>query len=82
MSDFGGDKVVIGRKRHRCGYCWSPIVKGEAHHNYRGMYDGEWQNWRMHVECFDDYAENGYGEFTSGEAPTPERVVKQIEAAK
>ena len=75
MSDFGEGKWIIGRKRHRCEYCYGPIPKGEKHYNYRGMYDGEWQNWRMHEECQEDYYDCGdYDGFTPGGAEIPDRV--------
>ena len=74
MSDFGESKWVIGRKRHRCEYCFGPIPKGERHIHHGGMYDGEWQNWRMHEECHEDYDAYGESEFTSGCFDMPDRV--------
>ena len=75
MSDFGEGKYVKARWRHRCVACWWPIEKGELHYNYRGMYGGEWQNWRMHVECEEDWEINGCEEFTPGDFEPPERLV-------
>lgn len=74
MSDFGEIKHVVGRKRHRCMACWSFIPVKEKHHHCKGMYDGDWQNWRMHNECFESYKADGYGEFTPGDYPVPYRV--------
>ncbi len=74
MSDFGEGKWVIGRNRHRCEYCHGPIPKAEEHYRYKGIYDGEWQNWRMHRECEDDFHREGDFEFMPGEAPIPDRV--------
>lgn len=75
MSDFGESKRVVGIKKHRCEYCYGPIPKGESHLNYRGMYAGEWQNWRMHDECYEDFHVNGDDEFMPGEAPMPDRIM-------
>ncbi len=74
MSDCGGGKWVKGRKQHRCEYCLGPIPTGEHHYNYRGLYGGEWQNWRMHSECFDDYDINGDGAFMPGDGTVPDRI--------
>jgi hypothetical protein len=74
VSDFGEGKWIIGRKRHRCDGCFGPIPKGETHYNYRGIWQGEWQNWRMHEECFEGYDAEGDGEFTLGSFEMPDRV--------
>jgi hypothetical protein len=75
MTDFGEGKFVVGRKSHRCDGCLGPIPKGESHYNFRGMYDGEWQNWRMHEECHDDfYRNNDEPEFNPGDFEMPDRV--------
>jgi len=85
MSNFGEGRWMAGRKDHRCEYCYGPIPKGEEHFYYRGMYDGEWQNWRMHRECYEGYEidaqYSGDWEFMPGEADRPERV-KQIAEVK
>ena len=82
MSDFGEGKWIVGRKQHRCEYCYGPIPKGERHYNYRGMYSGEWQNWRMHEECESDSSTEGDYEFMPGDGPMPERVRELMWAAK
>lgn len=70
MSDCGGGKFVIGRKRYRCASCQGPIPKGEEHYHQTGQYEGEWQNWRAHQECHEAWAEDGYEELsTDGEIP-------------
>lgn len=78
MSDFGKSFRPIGRKGYRCEYCYGPIPQGERHHHYQGVYDGEWQNWRMHDECWDAYQTDarydGNYEFTPGDSEVPERV--------
>lgn len=52
MSDFGETTKVVGRKDYRCEWCGENIPKGEAHRHYGGMWEGNWQNWRMHEECY------------------------------
>lgn len=74
MRDFGDGLWVVGRKDHRCDACHARIPKSEKHYNYRGMYDGDWQNWRMHEECFKAFNTAGDGEFMGGEFPVPERI--------
>ncbi len=78
-QDFGVSTRVIASKNHRCEYCYGPIVKGESHWNYRGMYGGAWHNWRMHDECFASYDDDGDGEFMPGCAPYPARIAKELE---
>jgi hypothetical protein len=51
MSDFGEPKKVVGRKDYRCAWCGQKIAKGEKHTHFVGMWDSEWQDWRMHSEC-------------------------------
>lgn len=81
MSDFGETFHPLARKQHRCEWCYGPIPKGERHAQYRGIYDGDWQNWRMHQECYDayvsDYPEDG---FDPGGGECPDRI-KQLRAS-
>lgn len=55
MSDFG--EVVWKRagKPHQCEWCGESILKGEEHGHFTGQWEGEWQNWRMHKECYEAY---------------------------
>jgi hypothetical protein len=54
MSDFGGCSHPVGRKEYRCEWCGQKIPKGEKHVAYVGMWENEFQNWRMHDECYAD----------------------------
>lgn len=66
MSDFGASRKLIGKKDHQCVWCGQIIPKGEEHCHYKGKFDGEWQDWRMHPECFavhDSADYNGDGSF-------------------
>jgi hypothetical protein len=40
-------------KEHKCIWCGEGILKGEVHYQFKGKWEGEWQNWRMHKECID-----------------------------
>jgi hypothetical protein len=74
MSDFGDGNWIKTRKPHRCEWCGQRIEVGANAYHYKGMYDGEWQDWRMHEECQDDYALNCDGEEFSpfdNERPAP-----------
>lgn len=83
MSDFGQTKKVWARNEHRCEACLGPIVKGELHHQYKGVWHGEWQNWRMHHECYEkmDFQDFEDG-FESGCIPMPEDVRMVVEMRK
>lgn len=76
MSDFGDGNWTVGRKPHRCEYCYGPIPQGERHYQFKGIWEGEWQNWRMHKECNESYDMNGDGEFIPGDSDWPERIRK------
>lgn len=54
MSDFYNTTTPRGRKDYRCEWCGEPIPKGEKHYHYVGVWEGDWQNWRMHSECHTD----------------------------
>lgn len=72
MSDFGETTHKAGRKDHCCHICYGVIPKGEVHYHFKGMWDGDWQDWRAHDECYDDTdTEEG---FCPGDAPMPDRI--------
>ena len=74
--DFGDGAWIVGRKEHRCEGCLGRIPKGEKHFQYKGRYDGVWQNWRLHEECHEDWISNQYEEFMPGDMTVPERVAR------
>jgi hypothetical protein len=53
MTDFGDTTWPKGAKDHRCEWCGEKIPKGETHARFVGKWDGEFQNWRMHRDCFE-----------------------------
>lgn len=55
--DFGETTFHIGYKDHRCEWCGETIPKGEKFAHYKGKWRDEWQNWRMHQECWDARAD-------------------------
>ncbi len=77
MSDMGEGIWVTGRRAHRCAGCQSPIPLDEVHFHFRGKWEGEWQNWRLHAECHQDWEENGCGEVSS-DMPTPDRIRAEV----
>ncbi len=76
MSNFGNGYTVRSRKMRRCECCFGPIARGEQCHYYSGIYDGVWQSYHLHLECYEDL--NKYNEakweFTSGGGDWPNRV--------
>lgn len=80
MTDFGNMFNPRAAKLHRCEWCLGPIVKGEKHANYKGLWEGDWQNWRMHDECYADMQASDmqdYG-FTPGDGEMPERIKRLV----
>ena len=56
--DWDGPKVydeseVVARKEHRCVECSAPILRGEKHLVYRGMWEDYWGGGRQHLLCRD-----------------------------
>lgn len=43
------------RKPHKCEWCAEEIAVGTKHTRATGQYEGDWQDWRMHGECFDAF---------------------------
>ena len=52
MTDFGETIWPTAAKAHRCEWCGETIPKGEKHAHFAGKWDGEFQDWRMHSECY------------------------------
>ena len=59
-GDYGGagsndgvlsDKLVKGRKTHKCHTCDGPIAVGERHRNRSEVYDGEFMSFRWCAAC-------------------------------
>lgn len=58
MSDFYNTTTPRARKDYRCEWCGDPIPTGEQHVHFVGVWEGEWQNWRMHNECHEAAADS------------------------
>lgn len=52
ISDFGETTNLTARKEHKCEWCGDKIAKGELHCQFKGKWRGEFQNWRMHGDCY------------------------------
>jgi hypothetical protein len=83
-SDFGGSQTVKARKRHPCAWCREPILAGEYHHRFTGKWEGDWQDWRMHLDCIEahyreDRENHNFGEIC-GESHQRGRTCGEIEA--
>lgn len=51
MSNMGDMTTPRAAKDHRCAWCGEVISKGTQYKRFRGRWNGDWQNWGMHVEC-------------------------------
>jgi hypothetical protein len=40
------------RTKWKCIWCHESIPKGEEHWRYSGYWEGDKQNWGMHLDCF------------------------------
>ena len=50
-QDFNAPKYPVAAKSHRCIYCVERIAPGTRHLHFTGVWEGDWQDWRMHKEC-------------------------------
>lgn len=55
MSNMGDMTTPKAAKDHRCAWCGEDILKGTQYKRFRGRWDGDWQNWGMHIECFGEH---------------------------
>jgi hypothetical protein len=81
-GEFGSLHTPTARKQHKCEWCFGPIPKGEKHKQFSGMWQGDFQNWRMHDECYETSAGAQAEGFTPGEGEMPARVFELIEKSK
>ena len=56
--DFGETTYPVAAKEHVCEWCGGVISRGERHPHFIGKWEGEWQNWRMHADCYHVADEN------------------------
>lgn len=57
---FGEGDRPVARKQHSCIWCHELIVIGERHFKYVGIWEREFQNWRMHDDCIDAHKRETY----------------------
>lgn len=51
MSDFQSDEIITARKQHKCCECSGVITPGEKYKRYFGVWDGDFSQYRMCIEC-------------------------------
>jgi hypothetical protein len=77
MSVTFESKQVKCGKDHYCIWCGGMILKGEAAHYYKGIFQGDFQNWHMHPECFEantqDHPEDGFTAYCQERGTLTER---------
>lgn len=79
MSDFSNYRYPVARKQHKCEWCGESIPVGEKHFQFTGVWESEWQNWRMHQECYSQYIDDCNGEgFMPYENERPKAEVANV----
>ena len=51
-SDFWAGGFKEAAKQHRCEWCTGIIEKGEKYYRAAGKHLGDFQDWKMHEDCF------------------------------
>ena len=59
---YGKNKWVKTRKHHHCWGCGGSIPPGERAHYQSGVYEGDFGDFYMHEECWQDWKDNCSGE--------------------
>ena len=66
---YGKNKWVKTRKLHHCWGCGGVIPPGDEAHYQSGVYEGDFSDFYMHAECYEDWQNNcnggeeiGYGD--------------------
>ena len=59
-ASFGQARTPRARKPHYCAWCHVTIEVGERHFYFFGRWEGELQDWRMHLECEDAHQRETY----------------------
>jgi hypothetical protein len=52
MATFGTMRMHKARKQHKCEWCGEPIEIGSPCEHFVGTWHNEFQDWRMHPECY------------------------------
>jgi len=61
VSDFGDMTRRTCRLIHKCEWCGEQIERGARAWYYAGRWQGEWQSWYMHDECYTAYQQSNDG---------------------
>lgn len=48
---FNVPRTPVAKKSHRCIWCWDDIITRERYYRFVGIYEGDFQNWAMHLDC-------------------------------
>jgi hypothetical protein len=80
---FGEHSNPVARKEHCCEWCYGPIPIGEKYSKWVGIWEGEFQCNKLHMECNEVcQRDDPYNEgWTPGEGEMPERI-KALVVAK
>ena len=56
--------VTKPKRKHPCVWCRIQIRPGEKHLKFTGKWEGDFQNWRIHLECNEPMmvARDAYGD--------------------
>lgn len=54
---FHSYEIVTARKLHRCAHCFTPINIGDRHRKSAQVFDGQFDAYREHIECYNAWSE-------------------------
>ncbi len=77
---YGKNKWVKTRKHHICFGCGGSIPPGESAHYQSGVYEGDFGDFYMHEECYNDWNDNGGEEIMCGDIDACQAVRDRINA--
>ena len=53
MKSWNEFRTVKAKKKHQCAHCLGRIVPSEVHIQFVWRWSGDFQDWRVHADCFD-----------------------------
>jgi hypothetical protein len=85
MSEFGVSTHPRARRDYRCEWCGEKIFTGEIHFKFAGVWEGDFQNYRMHLECekalnFESNYNEGFTPFDNERPTAPVLAVRWSES--
>ena len=58
LNSFSCPTWPVASQSYKCAYCIDRIAPGTKHLHFKGVWEGDFQSWRMHLECEQAHGHN------------------------